>query len=44
MKVSRNLQHNYLEAATNEHDYEIPKERYISSGERQKIIDELGLK
>ena len=29
MKVSRNLQHNYLEAATNENDYEIPKERYI---------------
>ena len=44
MKVSKNLQYNDLEAAANEHDYEIPKERYISSGEKQKIIDDLGLK
>ena len=29
---------------TNEHDKEIPKERYVSLEERQKIIDELRLK
>ena len=30
---------NNSETSTNEHDKEIPKERYISSEERQKIID-----
>ena len=40
-KVSRNSQQNNSETITNEHDKEIPKERYISSEERQKIIDDL---
>ena len=43
-KVSKNLQQNNSETVTNEHDKEIPKERYISSEERQEIIDELRLK
>ena len=29
-KVSKNSQQNNLEAVTNDHDKEIPKERYIS--------------
>ena len=29
---------------TNENDKKIPKERYISSEERQELIDELRLK
>ena len=29
---------------TNEHDKEIPKERYASAEKRQEIIDEIGLK
>ena len=44
MKVSKNSQENNSETVTNEHDQEIPKERYISSAERQEIIDELRLK
>ena len=40
-KVSKNLPQNNTETVTNEHDEEIPKERYISQGERQKIIDNL---
>ena len=44
MKVSKNLQQNNSETVTNEHDKEIPKERYISPEERQNIIDELKLK
>ena len=32
------------ETVANEHDKEIPKERYISPEERQKMIDELRLK
>ena len=44
-KVSKHLQQNNLETATNQNDKEIPKEmpkqRYISSEERQKIIDNL---
>ena len=40
-KVSRNSQQNNSETTTNEHDKEIPKERYISSEERQNIIDDL---
>ena len=30
------------ETATNEHNKEIPKERYISPEKRQKVIDDLG--
>ena len=32
------------ETAANEHDKEIPKERYISPEKRQKIIEDLWLK
>ena len=39
--VSKNLQQNNSEKVTNENDKEIPKERYISPEERQKIIDNL---
>ena len=35
MKVSKNSQQNNSETVTNEYDKEIPKERYISSEERQ---------
>ena len=42
--VSKNLQQNNSGTVTNEHDKEIPKERYISPKERQEIINELGLK
>ena len=34
---------NIQKTVTNEHDKEIPKERYISPEERQKIIDDLRL-
>ena len=44
MKVSKNSQQNNSETVTNEYDKEIPKERYISSEERQEIIDKLRLK
>ena len=37
-------QQNISETVTNEHDKEIPEERYVSPEERQKIIDELRLK
>ena len=40
----KNWQQNNSEAVTNEHNKEIPKERYIPPEERQKIIDELRLK
>ena len=33
-KFSKNSRQNYLEAVTNEHDKEIPKEKYVSLGER----------
>ena len=39
--MSENLQQNNLETVTNEHDKEIPKERYISPEEREKTIDKL---
>ena len=42
-KVSKTPQQNNSETVTNEHDKEIPKERYISPEERQKIMDELRL-
>ena len=45
-KVSKTLPNNSSETVTNEtenveQDKEIPKERYISSEKRQKIIDDL---
>ena len=43
-KLSKNSQQNNSETVTNEHDKEIPKERYVSLEERQEIIDELRLK
>ena len=42
-KVSRNSQQNTTETVTNEHDEEIPKERYLSSKERQKKFDSLDI-
>ena len=42
--LSKNLQKNISGTAKNEHDKEIAKERYVSSEERQEIIDELILK
>ena len=35
-KISKILQQNYSETVTNEHDKEIPKERYVSPEKRQK--------
>ena len=43
-KLSKNIQPNNSETVTNEHDKEIPKERYVSPNERQQIIDELRIK
>ena len=43
-KVSKNSQEINSETVTNEHDEEIPNEKYISPEERQEIIDELKLK
>ena len=40
-KVSKNSQQNSLVTITNENDKEIPKERYISPEERQRIKDNL---
>ena len=40
-KVSKYLQQNNSEKVTKDNDKEIPKERYISPKERQKIIDNL---
>ena len=40
-KVSKTLQQNNSEKVTNEHDEEIPKEKYVYLGERQNIIDDL---
>ena len=42
-KVSRSSRENNLETIINKHDKEKPNERYISSEERQKIIDNLKL-
>ena len=44
MKVSKNSQQNNSETVTNEHNKEIPKERYISPEKIQEIIDNLRLK
>ena len=43
-KLSKKSQQNNSETATNEHDKEIPKEKYVSPEERQEIIEELRLK
>ena len=42
-KVFKNSQQKNSEVVTNKHDKDIPKERYISPEERQKIIDDLKL-
>ena len=41
--VSKNSQQNNSEPVTNDHDKEIPKERYLSPEERQNIIDDVKL-
>ena len=43
-RITKVLQLNNSETNTKEHDMEIPKERFVSPEERQKIIDELRLK
>ena len=43
-KAPKTTQENNSETVINEHDKEIPKERYISTEERQESIDELTLK
>ena len=43
-RVSKSSQQNNSETVTNKHDKEIPKEKYISSDERQEIVDKLRLK
>ena len=43
-KTSKNLLQNNSETVTNENDKEIPKERYISRKEKQKIVDDIKLK
>ena len=40
-KVSKNSQQNNSETVKNYHDKENSKERYISSEEKEKIIDDL---
>ena len=42
-KISKTLQKNNSDTFKNEHDKVTPKERYISSEERQNIIDDLGI-
>ena len=42
-KVSKTSKQNNSEKIKNEHKTEIPKERYISPTQRQKIIDDLRL-
>ena len=42
-KVSENSQQNHSETVINEHDKEIPEERYVSPEESQEIIYELRL-
>ena len=39
--MAKNLQQNISETVTNDHHKEIPEERYVSSKEKQQIIDEL---
>ena len=38
-KVSKSLQQNNSETVTNEHNKEIPKEKYVSPEKTQEIID-----
>ena len=40
-RVSKNSRQNNSGTVPNEHDKEISKERYISSGKRQKIVNHL---
>ena len=42
-KVPKTSTQNNTETVTNEHDKQVPKERYISPEERQKMIDDLRL-
>ena len=42
-KVSKNSSQNNSGTVTNEHDKEVPKERYIFPEEREKFIDDLKL-
>ena len=42
-KVSKTFPQNNSKTINNEHDKEIPKERYISPDESQEIIDEFRL-
>ena len=41
LRKSQIIPQNNSEKVRNEHDKEIPKERYISPEEKQKIIDDL---
>ena len=43
-KVSKNSQRNISETAINEHDKDIPKERYIFPEKKQETIDDMRLK
>ena len=38
MKVSKNSPQNNLEIVTNEHNKEIPKERYIPPEKKRKLL------
>ena len=44
LQVSKNSPQNNSGAVKNEHDKQIPKEKYVSPEERREIIDELRLK
>ena len=43
LHISKNSRQNNSETVKNEHDKEVPNERYISPEKRQKIIDDLRL-
>ena len=43
-KVSKNSQQNNLETDANEHDIELPEEKYVSPEERKEIIVNLRVK
>ena len=42
-KVSKSSQQNNIVTVTNDHDKEIPKKRYVSPEESQKIIDNVDI-
>ena len=42
-KFSKHSQQNNLDTVPNKNGKEIPKERYMSPKEKQKLIDDLGL-